>query len=468
MSQADRRAHKAGILLDVIRVPAAGAPLTAVAAVDHDLLARDVGCDVLVVSGGRRSPVSRAHDPLATGGSFAKLVSAALERVVSYMHRSTSSLVVLIATVLLAACGGESVAPAAKALEESGSAPVRKAAPFVPGRFTYSGTLTHERLNHTAVLLTDGRVMAFGGRGRATGNWNLFYYDHVDIYDPTTGEWTLSCCMTIGRLEPTATLLGNTKVLVVGGRSGSEAVAAAELYDPVADAFTAAGRMELPRELHAASPLPDGRVMVTGGYNDLLGRLASTEIYDPATEGWSAGAEMAEPRSSHTATVLTDGKVLVAGGGPPDGPFLDTAELYDPAANAWSPAGSMTKGRALHTATLLKDGRMLVVGGRGKKTSAELYDPSTDAWSSAGNTAEPHGEHQAVLLGDGRVLVMGGIGNRSSAELYDPTTNTWSLIGNMAESRYRFSATMLRDGRVLIAGGQTKQGYSATSELYTP
>ena len=400
-------------------------------------------------------------------GPYAKLVAAALERIVSCMKRSISFLVVLIATVLTAACGGGPASPAAKAVGESGSVPVGEAQPSVPGEFTYSGDLTHERLTHTAALLPDGLVMIFGGRGKAISS-NILSYDHVDSYDPTTGEWTLSCCMTVGRRDSTATVLKDGKVLLVGGIYKQDLLEEVDLYDPVGDAFAATGGLERPRESHTASLLPDGRVMVAGGYDNFRERVASTEIYDPATGEWSGGAEMAEPRSSHTATVLTDGKVLVAAGGSADGPFSDTAELYDHAANAWSPAASMTEGRTLYTATLLKDGRVLVVGGRGKKTSAELYDPSADAWSSAGDTSEPRSEHQAVLLGDGGVLVMGGIGNRSSAELYDPTTNTWFLIGDMGESRYRFSLTMLGDGRVLIAGGQTKGAYSATSELYTP
>ena len=52
MNQTDRRKYKAETLLDVMRVPAAGDPLSAVVAVDHEAPVRDFECDILVVGGG--------------------------------------------------------------------------------------------------------------------------------------------------------------------------------------------------------------------------------------------------------------------------------------------------------------------------------------------------------------------------------------------------------------------------------
>ena len=85
---------------------------------------------------------------------------------------------------------------------------------------------------------------------------------------------------------------------------------------------------------------------------------------------------MAEARAGHTATLLRNGKVLVTGGGN-NISFLRAAEVYDPASGAWSVAASMTTARYFHTATSLPSGQVLVTGGwnGGNLTSAELYTP---------------------------------------------------------------------------------------------
>jgi len=66
-------------------------------------------------------------------------------------------------------------------------------------------------------------------------------------------------------------------------------------------------------------------------------------------------------RSSHTATLLPNGKVLVVGGWPADA----SAEPYDPASGKWTSTGALSTARGEHRALLLKDGRVLVLGGFG-------------------------------------------------------------------------------------------------------
>ena len=67
---------------------------------------------------------------------------------------------------------------------------------------------------------------------------------------------------------------------------------------------------------------------------------------------------MAEQRAGHTATLLPNGKVLITGGfkKAADGwsqTYFSSAELYDPAKHSFSVTGSMTYRRCGHTATLL-------------------------------------------------------------------------------------------------------------------
>src|SRR6267143_974733 len=120
-------------------------------------------------------------------------------------------------------------------------------------------------------------------------------------------------------------------------------------------------------------------------------------------------------RRNHTATLLPNGKVLVAGGFDNSGNGLASAELYDPASGTWSAAGSLTTARYSHTATLLPNGKVLVAGGldssNNASASAELYDPASGSWSATGSLGTARENHTATLLPNGKVLVAGGVGS---------------------------------------------------------
>jgi serine/threonine protein kinase/N-acetylneuraminic acid mutarotase len=244
---------------------------------------------------------------------------------------------------------------------------------------------------------------------------------------------------------------------------------------PSAQSVPLAPPLAHPRNLHTATQLSDGRILVAGG-RDGTTALDTAEIYDPAANVWSPTGTMTSARYRHTATLLPDGQVLVVGGQDSAGAFLDTAERFDPATNQWSPAGKLSAARAGHTTTLLQDGRALVVGGYNTTefhNTAELYQPETNAWSMAAPLADKHYGHTATRLLDGNVLVVGGFGSttQATAERYDPAANTWTSVGSMADGRLDHTAVLLKDGRVLVAGGSNSQNggtYLASAELYDP
>jgi hypothetical protein len=78
----------------------------------------------------------------------------------------------------------------------------------------------------TLTALQNGEVLAAGG-------YNGFSpVLTADLYNPTTGMFSLTGSMTSPRNGARATLLADGQVLVVGGVDGSDVLASAELYQP--------------------------------------------------------------------------------------------------------------------------------------------------------------------------------------------------------------------------------------------
>ena len=270
---------------------------------------------------------------------------------------------------------------------------VASAEVFDPSTDSWSpvGAMTHGRPGHAAALLSNGNVLVAGGF--TTGDEALA---SAELFDPSTGSWSPAGAMTEARLSNMATVLPDGRVLIVGGFGVDGFLASAEVYDPTTDEWSSASTMMEARLGHTVSLLSDGRVLVVGGFG-VDEFLASAEVYDPTTGMWSSPsgvkpATMRQSRGFHTATLLPDGRVLVAGGFFPTlDEALASAEVYDPSTNTWSSTTSLSQARATHDATLIGDRRVLVAGGSdgiSALASAEVYDPVTGAWSSAAETTQ--------------------------------------------------------------------------------
>jgi hypothetical protein len=76
-------------------------------------------------------------------------------------------------------------------------------------------------------------VLVVGG-GSVTGNLPGLVLASAELYEPGKGSWTAAGGLIDGRLQHTATLLLDGKVLVAGGSRGAGygyPLASAELYD---------------------------------------------------------------------------------------------------------------------------------------------------------------------------------------------------------------------------------------------
>ncbi len=294
--------------------------------------------------------------------------------------------------------------------------------------------------------------------------------------------------MSDPRWAAASTLLaGGTRGLIAGGYSypADRCVATADEFDPLTRRFIPCrGRMSVPRNFAAASLLPDGQVLISGGYNTVLGSLDSAELFDPKTQTFKLlPGHLESPRELFTATVLAGGKVLIAGGfNTHRGRTLATAEVYDPKTQSFTPTGSMAGDRFGADAVRLADGRVLVVGGTHWFTrrpgvplaTAEIYDPASGKFHpTRGPMSFARDRPTATLLTDGTVLIAGGqdgAAEPGQAELFNPKTEAFAALPHpLTTPRMAHSAAILPSGDVLLSGGWSVAASATTgnAEVYS-
>lgn len=211
---------------------------------------------------------------------------------------------------------------------------------------------------------------------------------------PTTTSTCAAPSACGGRRNHTATRLANdlgAPVLVAGGvDSDGKPIAEAELFKPIAEDFSSQfnATMHHPRSQHRAVRLPDGSALILGGIDangmpqDIIEVFSLDAGFVTFDDG--AGGEKRLPENAgiidFTATPLPDGRVLLTGGRRTvDGPPVNTAYIarLDPLDGTVDIVATdrMLIARAGHQATLLCDGTVLISGGTPDQTPYERYNP---------------------------------------------------------------------------------------------
>lgn len=216
----------------------------------------------------------------------------------------------------------------------------------------------------------------------------------------------------------------------------------------------------------AGAALPDGRLLVTGGYDELghiEGTLATCEVFDPKAQKWAPFPSLTFGRWGHGCVHLR-GLVYVVGGCflPEGRPLLEDfeetmrgCEVYDPSTGVWSKAAELNVARAGARVVALDDRCLLAFGGcdgTSAVASVELYDPAINRWSLLSTEMlSERGAAACSALDGERVLVAGGYPALSSAEIFSVPVDESSSVELETESAATQQARDMTVGRL---GGQ--------------
>src|SRR5262249_55518950 len=159
------------------------------------------------------------------------------------------------------------------------------------------------------ILLPDGNVIIPGGIVLQDGRTLIlrdmigFPLNTPEVYDPASDTFTLTGAYADPSPEwDTATLLLDGRVLLTGCAAAQCSIGATELFDPQTGTFSLTSPMTTlcyggptPIYARAATLLWSGRVLLTGGAADDCW-FAAAELYDPLAEKFQAAGQMSRPR----------------------------------------------------------------------------------------------------------------------------------------------------------------------------
>jgi hypothetical protein len=213
-----------------------------------------------------------------------------------------------------------------------------------------------------------------------------------------------------------------TDIFIYGGANRGQATASAYDFNPAGvgngDSGTPPSMSAARYDFAYATDPATGQLYAIGGLNGSNQAIAGAERYDPVADAWSAISS--SPQALYGASASSDGAghILVFGGTNGAGTTVNTVYSYTIASDTWTALSAMPVAESGTAAVFGAYGQVYVIGGRtsgGAVANVYVYNPVTDQWAAQAPLPAAVYGAAAAIDANGNLDVIGGFNSAGSA-----------------------------------------------------
>lgn len=243
-------------------------------------------------------------------------------------------------------------------------------------RSELTGPMNIARAEHVLLLTPDSNVIAISGLSQITSGLNGPNTESVELYNRSTGTWTVIGNLLVARRQAQARFISATEILVTGGRrSDLSTLSSTEIFNITTGTSQLVAQYPVPVNMHMMGTSSTGQTIVVagrdGGTN--AGRVASINQYNRTPNTYSLVSSLSDAVRSSQILRLFDNRLLISGGVLLEVPYIGSKQMVLETGGTFSSTQDLTITRWGHSICQYSNDSVITFAGH-TEPSAVLTD----------------------------------------------------------------------------------------------